>query len=140
MQRKEYLYIKNDNSKKETQKTYDNNIENELENNLIKKIESDLSKEVIGFGDKYDIKLNYSIGTIKIPFVVLDKKTNSFVVGLYLDNFQYWKSYNEYVMDKDLENFFKIKKYNIERISHLNWEQKKDSIFKEIENFEKQFN
>ena len=139
-QRKEYLYIKNDNSKKETQKKYDNNIENELENNLIKKIESDLSKEVIGFGDKYDIKLNYSIGTIKIPFVVLDKKTNSFVVGLYLDNFQYWKSYNEYVMDKDLENFFKIKKYNIERISHLNWEQKKDSIFKEIENFEKQFN
>ena len=138
-QRKEYLYIKNDNSKKDIQKT-DNNIENELESNLIKKIESDLSKEVIGFEDKYDIKLNYSIGTIKIPFVILDKKTNFFVVGLYLDNFQYWKSYNEYVMDKDLENFFKIKKYNIERISHLNWEQKKDSIFKEIENFEKQFN
>ncbi|MBR2022102.1 MAG: DNA2/NAM7 family helicase, partial [Mycoplasmataceae bacterium] len=138
-QRKEYLYIKNDNSKKDIQKT-DNNIEDELESNLIKKIESDLSKEVIGFEDKYDIKLNYSIGTIKIPFVILDKKTNFFVVGLYLDNFQYWKSYNEYVMDKDLENFFKIKKYNIERISHLNWEHKKDSIFKEIENFEKQFN
>ena len=108
---------------------------NDLSQNLISKIKSDLSDGIIGFEERYETIINYSIGTIKMPFAILDKKTNLFVIGLYLDNFDYWNSYNKYVLDKDIENFFKIKKYPIERINHLNWDVKKQIIIDKINSF-----
>ncbi len=102
---------------------------------LIEKIKNDLNNEVIGFSDKFDIVINYSIGTIKMPCAILDKKTGLFVIGIYLDTFNYWKSYDDFVIDKDVENFFKSKKYPLERVSHLNWKSKKQFIINQINKF-----
>ena len=107
----------------------------DLSASLVEKIKFDLSNDVIGFEDKFEIVVNYSIGTIKMPLAILDKKTGLFVLGLYLDNFDYWKSYNDYVIDKDVENFFRIKKYPLERVNHLNWNIKKQNIIDKINQF-----
>ncbi len=136
-ERKNYRYYKNvindkgDIERKINHSTVEMNL-NDLSANLINRIKSDLSKDVIGFDERFEVITNYSIGTIKMPMAILNKSTGLFVIGLYLDNYDYWKSYNDYVIDKDVENFFRIKKYPLERVSHLNWERKKQSVIDQI--------
>ena len=103
-----------------------------LTNILIQTIQADLEKNIVDFNSKFDFVINYSIGTLQIPVAIINKSTKQFVVGIFLDTYKYWRSYDEYVLDKDIENFFIIKKYPIQRISLLNWNIKKELIFKRI--------
>lgn len=139
-ERKNYRYYKNKiNEEGEVERKINHATEqislNDLSNNLIERIKLDLSNDIIGFNDRYEIVINYSIGTIKMPLAILDKRSGLFVIGLFLDNFDYWRTYDAFVIDKDVENFFKIKKYPLERISLLNWNNKKQKVIDTIEKF-----
>lgn len=139
-ERKNYKYYKNQFNEDGTAERHINHSTtqlslNDLSNKLIEKIKKDLNDDVIGFEEKYEIIINYSIGTIKMPLAILDKRTGLFVIGLYLDNFDYWNSYDSYVIDKDVENFFRIKKYPLERVDHLNWDSKKQIVIDKINSF-----
>lgn len=139
-ERKNYKYYKNQFNEDGTAERHINHSTtqlslNDLSNKLIEKIKKDLIDSVIGFEEKYEIIINYSIGTIKMPLAILDKRTGLFVIGLYLDNFDYWNSYDSYVIDKDVENFFRIKKYPLERVDHLNWDSKKQIVIDKINLF-----
>lgn len=136
-----YKYYKNKMNEDQTVERKINQItqieSNDLTSALIEKIKNDLSNEIILFNEKFDVVLNYSIGTIKMPLAIIEKSTKLFVIGIYLDSFNYWNSYDSYVIDKDIENFFKIKKYPLIRINHLNWEEEKNKIIEEINEFSK---
>ena len=136
-ERKNYKYYKNELAKNEENERLINKtnvgikIDN-LTNILIQTIQADLEKNIVDFNSKFDFVINYSIGTLQIPVAIINKSTKQFVVGIFLDTYKYWRSYDEYVLDKDIENFFIIKKYPIQRISLLNWNIKKELIFKRI--------
>lgn len=103
-----------------------------LTNILIETIHEGIKQYVDNFDDKFEFVINYSIGTLQIPVAIVDKITRQFIVGIFLDTYKYWKSYDEYVLDKDIENFFIIKKYPIQRVSLLNWSMKKELVLKHI--------
>lgn len=136
-ERKNYKYYKNELAENEENERLINKtnvgikIDN-LTNILIQTIQADLEKNIVDFNSKFDFVINYSIGTLQIPVAIINKSTKQFVVGIFLDTYKYWRSYDEYVLDKDIENFFIIKKYPIQRISLLNWNIKKELIFKRI--------
>ena len=136
-ERKNYKYYKNELAKNEENERLINKtnvgikIDN-LTNILIQTIQADLEKNIVDFNSRFDFVINYSIGTLQIPVAIINKSTKQFVVGIFLDTYKYWRSYDEYVLDKDIENFFIIKKYPIQRISLLNWNIKKELIFKRI--------
>ncbi|WP_406602308.1 AAA domain-containing protein [Metamycoplasma sualvi] len=136
-ERKNYKYYKNELAENEENERLINKtnvgikIDN-LTNILIQTIQADLEKDIVDFNSKFDFVINYSIGTLQIPVAIINKSTKQFVVGIFLDTYKYWRSYDEYVLDKDIENFFIIKKYPIQRISLLNWNIKKELIFKRI--------
>ena len=136
-ERKNYKYYKNELAENEENERLINKtnvgikIDN-LTNILIQTIQADLEKNIVDFNSKFDFVINYSIGTLQIPVAIINKSTKQFVVGIFLDTYKYWRSYDEYVLDKDIENFFIIKKYPIQRISLLNWNIKKELIFKLI--------
>ena len=88
---------------------------------LIEQVQQDLSLEISNFNENVEIITNYSIGSIKIPIALIDKKNQNFIGGIYFDSFNYFKSYDQYLLDKDIESFFKMKKYEIIRINFLNW-------------------
>lgn len=136
-ERKNYKYYKNEVIENEENERLINktNVSIEIDNLtniLIKSIQEDLEKHFEDFNSKFDFVVNYSIGTLQIPVAILNKSTKQFIVGMFLDTYKYWKSYDEYVLDKDIENFFIIKKYPIQRISLLNWNIKKELIFARI--------
>ncbi len=136
-ERKNYKYYKNEIIENEENERLINktNVSIEIDNLtniLIKSIQEDLEKHFEDFNSKFDFVVNYSIGTLQIPVAILNKSTKQFIVGMFLDTYKYWKSYDEYVLDKDIENFFIIKKYPIQRISLLNWNIKKELIFARI--------
>lgn len=110
---------------------------NNLNMNLYEKIKKDLIEEIIAFESKFKIELNYSIGTIKMPMAIIDKTTNLFVLGIYIDCFDYWKSYENYILDKDKEMFFRAKGYSLFRINHLNWKEMKPYVIENINNYNK---
>lgn len=134
-ERKNYKYYKNELAENEENERLINKtnvgikIDN-LTNILIQIIQADLEKDIVDFNSQFDFVINYSIGTLQIPVAIINKSTKQFVVGIFLDTYKYWRSYDEYVLDKDIENFFIIKKYPIQRISLLNWNIKKELIFK----------
>lgn len=135
--KKNYKYYKNEIIENEENERLINktNVSIEIDNLtniLIKSIQEDLEKHFEDFNSKFDFVVNYSIGTLQIPVAILNKSTKQFIVGMFLDTYKYWKSYDEYVLDKDIENFFIIKKYPIQRISLLNWNIKKELIFTRI--------
>lgn len=136
-ERKNYKYYKNELAENEENERLINKtnvgikIDN-LTNILIQTIQADLEKDIVDFNSQFDFVINYSIGTLQIPVAIINKSTKQFVVGIFLDTYKYWRSYDEYVLDKDIENFFIIKKYPIQRISLLNWNIKKELIFKRI--------
>lgn len=136
-ERKNYKYYKNELAENEENERLINKtnvgikIDN-LTNILIQTIQADLEKDIVDFNSQFDFVINYSIGTLQIPVAIINKSTKQFVVGIFLDTYKYWRSYDEYVLDKDIENFFIIKKYPIQRISLLNWNIKKELIFKHI--------
>lgn len=136
-ERKNYKYYKNELAENEENERLINKtnvgikIDN-LTNILIQTIQADLEKNIVDFNSRFDFVINYSIGTLQIPVAIINKSTKQFVVGIFLDTYKYWRSYDEYVLDKDIENFFIIKKYPIQRISLLNWNIKKELIFKRI--------
>ena len=136
-ERKNYKYYKNELAENEENERLINKtnvgikIDN-LTNILIQTIQTDLEKNIVDFNSRFDFVINYSIGTLQIPVAIINKSTKQFVVGIFLDTYKYWRSYDEYVLDKDIENFFIIKKYPIQRISLLNWNIKKELIFKRI--------
>ena len=136
-ERKNYKYYKNELAENEENERLINKtnvgikIDN-LTNILIQTIQADLEKNIVDFNSQFDFVINYSIGTLQIPVAIINKSTKQFVVGIFLDTYKYWRSYDEYVLDKDIENFFIIKKYPIQRISLLNWNIKKELIFKRI--------
>ncbi len=75
-----------------------------------------------------EIIKNFSIGTIKIDVAVIDKLTQKFIQGFLIDNFSYFNSYEEYVVDRDFKNFLIVKKYPIVKINEMNWEISKSKI------------
>lgn len=137
-EKKNYKYYKNQNlnETKENERIINQTntelVLNDLSSELIAKIKNDLNQNVIAFEDKFDFVINYSIGTIKMPIAIIDKMKNQFLIGLYVDVYNYWKSYEEYVLDKDVEDFFLIKKYPVKRISFLNWNKEKQAIFEKL--------
>ncbi len=143
-ERKNYKYYKNEVIENEENERLINktNVSIEIDNLtniLIKSIQEDLEKHFEDFNSKFDFVVNYSIGTLQIPVAILNKSTKQFIVGMFLDTYKYWKSYDEYVLDKDIENFFIIKKYPIQRISLLNWNIKKELIFTRISDHLKKY-
>lgn len=143
-ERKNYKYYKNEVIENEENERLINktNVSIEIDNLtniLIKSIQEDLEKHFEDFNSKFDFVVNYSIGTLQIPVAILNKSTKQFIVGMFLDTYKYWKSYDEYVLDKDIENFFIIKKYPIQRISLLNWNIKKELIFARISDYLKKY-
>lgn len=68
-----------------------------------------------------EIIKNFSIGTMKIDVAIIDKNSGNFIQGFLIDNFSYFNSYEEYVVDRDLKNFLIIKKYPIIKINEMNW-------------------
>lgn len=129
--KKNYIYRKNENKKENKTEIETNNSTKEL----IEIIKTDLLNEINDFDIKVDTIYQYSIGTIKIPLAFVDKKTNNFITGIYIDIFSYYRSYNDFINDKDIENFFIAKKYKIWRINPLDWEIKKIYIIKEINDY-----
>ncbi len=75
---------------------------------------------------------NFSIGTMKIDLVIIDKLSKKFIQGFLVDNFSYFNSYEDYVVDRDLKNFLLIKKYPVIKINELNWIINKGKIIHEI--------
>lgn len=79
-----------------------------------------------------EIIKNFSIGTIKIDLAIIDKATNNFIQGFLIDNFSYFNSYDDYVVDRDLKNFLLIKKYPVIKINEMNWVINKGRIIHNI--------
>ncbi len=79
-----------------------------------------------------EIIKNFSIGTIQIDLAIIDKASQKFIQGFLVDNFSYFNSYENYVVDRDLKNFLLIKKYPIIKINELNWIINKGKIIHEI--------
>ena len=75
---------------------------------------------------------NFSIGTMKIDVAIIDKFTQNFIQGFLIDNFSYFKSYEDYVVDRDLKNFLLIKKYPVIKINEMNWIINKNQIIHNI--------
>ncbi|MBD5423430.1 MAG: ATP-binding protein [Mycoplasma sp.] len=148
--KKNYKYYKNRNNDEtnfDFEEHNDNNLRqinhtnvelnlNNLSMEFINKIKKDLLDNVISFEDKFEFVINHSIGTIKMPIAILNKDNKQFIHGLYIDVYEYWKTYEEYTLDKDVENFFIIKRYPIDRVSYLNWNNKKEKIIDKLNNFE----
>jgi hypothetical protein len=63
---------------------------------------------------------NFSIGTMKIDVAIIDRATQNFIQGFLVDNFSYFKSYEDYVVDRDLKNFLLIKKYPVIKVNEMN--------------------
>lgn len=89
-----------------------------------------------------EIVKNFSIGTMKIDVAIIDKSSQNFVQGFLIDNFSYFNSYEDYVVDRDLKNFLIIKKYPIIKINQMNWAIHKTKIILSINSIvnQKQFN
>lgn len=135
-EKKEYKYWKNKNINKRLLNNTTTEIKlNSLTIFLIKKIKNDLNFFIRNLEEDVDFIINYSVGTIKIPLAILNKKTKEFIYGIHIDTFQYFKNYNNYILDKDVEDFFKMKNYKIIRISPLNWDNKKYDLAKEIKKY-----
>ncbi|MGL4252156.1 MAG: hypothetical protein ACRCRQ_01200, partial [Metamycoplasmataceae bacterium] len=79
-----------------------------------------------------DIIKNFSIGTIQIDLAIIDKTTRNFIQGFLIDNFSYFNSYEEYVIDRDLKNFLLLKKYPVIKINEMNWVINKGKIIHTI--------
>lgn len=132
-EKKNYIYYKNE-IRKLNQATQGIEIDR-LTNDLINTIDKDIHQAIDFFDEKVKMISNYSIGTIKIPLAFVDRNTNKFIVGIYLDTFKYFKSYSDFIVDKDVANFFKIKKYDVLRINPLIWDNKKEYIINKIQDF-----
>ena len=107
----------------------------QISNKLIEKIEKDLALEISNFHENIDLAINHSIGSIKIPLALIDKKNGNFIAGIYLDTFKYFNSYHDYLLDKDIESFFHIKGYQIVRVNFLNWATSKNDVIKIIKKY-----
>lgn len=79
-----------------------------------------------------EIIKNFSIGTMKIDIAIIDKITQNFIQGFLIDNYSYFNSYDEYVVDRDFKNFLLIKKYPITKINKMNWLINKSQIIHSI--------
>ncbi|MGL5205588.1 MAG: DEAD/DEAH box helicase [Metamycoplasmataceae bacterium] len=79
-----------------------------------------------------DIIKNFSIGTIQIDLAIIDKITKNFIQGFLIDNFSYFNSYEDYVVDRDLKNFLLLKKYPVIKINEMNWVINKGKIIHTI--------
>lgn len=79
-----------------------------------------------------EIIKNFSIGTIQIDLAIIDRVTQNFIQGFIIDNFSYFNSYEEYVVDRDLKNFLLIKKYPVIKINEMNWVINKGKIIHTI--------
>ena len=107
----------------------------QISNKLIEKIEKDLALEITNFHENINLSINHSIGSIKIPIALIDKKNSNFIVGIYLDTFKYFNSYHDYLVDKDIESFFHIKGYQIVRVNFLNWATSKNDVINIIKKY-----
>ncbi|MGL4343041.1 MAG: AAA domain-containing protein [Metamycoplasmataceae bacterium] len=83
--------------------------------------------------DKIEIISNFSIGTIKIDLAILDRRNNRFICGFLLDNFDYFNSYDEYILKRDKKIFFIIKGYDVVNLTKIN-------IYKELKQISKKIN
>ncbi|MGL6125108.1 MAG: DEAD/DEAH box helicase [Metamycoplasmataceae bacterium] len=79
-----------------------------------------------------EIIKNFSIGTIQIDLAIIDKVTQNFIQGFLIDNFSYFNSYEEYVINRDLKNFLLLKKYPVIKINEMNWVINKGKIIHTI--------
>ncbi|MGL5617495.1 MAG: DEAD/DEAH box helicase [Metamycoplasmataceae bacterium] len=79
-----------------------------------------------------EIIKNFSIGTIQIDLAIIDKTTRNFIQGFLIDNFSYFNSYEDYIVDRDLKNFLLLKKYPVIKINEMNWVINKSKIIHTI--------
>ncbi|MGL5205029.1 MAG: DEAD/DEAH box helicase, partial [Metamycoplasmataceae bacterium] len=92
-------------------------------NEIINGLDNSLGVEIIK---------NFSIGTIRIDLAIIDKMTQTFIQGFLIDNFSYFNSYENYVVDRDLKNFLLLKKYPVIKINEMNWVINKRKIIHTI--------
>ena len=93
-------------------------INTDLGENVEKGME-EIAKSIPGV----DIYKNYEIGSQKLEFAFVDKKTNEFLVGIKVDDFNYERIsfLEEYVASVDNNSFLEAKGYNLYYLNELSW-------------------
>lgn len=133
--KKNYVWSQNPN---QTRYINHGTTETKLDNlvqQLINQIQTDLVKSINNFAANIEVVINYSVGSIKMPMALLDKKNGNFIVGIYLDTFKYFNSYDQFLIDLDIEHFFFMKNYFVVRTNALNWNQKKNIVSEKINQY-----
>ncbi|VEU60792.1 putative DNA helicase [Mycoplasmopsis bovigenitalium] len=79
------------------------------------------------------IHKHQTLGTINVDFLIKQNGQNAFVI--IVDNFDYSGSYDKYLQFNDLCKFIEAKKYDLFKVSKLNWHELSSKIKEKIYSF-----
>ncbi|VEU75806.1 putative DNA helicase [Mycoplasmopsis maculosa] len=84
------------------------------------------------------LKINESIGTLSVDFVLYVNKKPEIVIMI--DNYEYSENIGKYLEQKDIYKFIRSKNYKAYLLDKIKWEFIKENLIKTISNFEEEFN
>ncbi|MCP4337140.1 MAG: hypothetical protein GY679_04830 [Mycoplasma sp.] len=82
----------------------------------------------------YKILRNYGVGSREIDVVIFDKKNNKYILGIDIDNYNYYElnNFDKYLQDISRREYLISKGYNIFWAKELDWKKDQDKVIKNI--------
>ncbi|MGZ9428996.1 AAA domain-containing protein [Mycoplasma sp. 1012] len=102
-------------------------IHNKLKEEIYDTFESDSFFET----QKLYVKKDFSIGSQNIDLAITNEK-NKILVAFTIDDYSSYNSYENYIINKDKNNFLKAKNYKIIEIKKIDWLINKETIINNI--------
>lgn len=134
---KEWLLFLDLNSDQQKKYSIDNS--NHLEN--VMNIESRFEKDVYEwltqqqFNRRIMIESQYSVGSYRIDFALLEEGTRKFLLGIEVDGWKYHSRPHQIYNDTIRQQFIESKGYKLLRIPEMMWEIDKEKILAEIHKY-----
>ncbi|UWD34118.1 AAA domain-containing protein [Mesomycoplasma molare] len=100
-------------------------------NDLKEKVYLELQKDSFFANNNLSIFKNYSVGSQKIDLAIVSNENNK-ILCLFINDYSNLDSYENYILEKDKNNFLLAKKYNLKEIKLLDWMIKKEEVISDI--------